>query len=142
MGIDAWHIMRKKISMGPVSTAQDVAMKIISSGLAAMPIVDEQQEVLGVVTEIGILGAIRQGTDLAAITAASIMVPAPLVADINTPSDELVRMLLENCCSVITVLNEKKYAGVISRHMLMDAFTSPRFSRYEEKERKGPFACI
>jgi CBS domain-containing protein len=141
MGISAWHIMREKISVGPDTTARAVAMKIISSGLAAMPVVNDARELLGVVSENTILDAIRDERDLDCIPASTIMVPAPLIADADTSTKELIGMLLKSCCSVVTVVKDKKYVGAISRHMLMDIFTSPHYSRFAAKDRKAPFAC-
>ena len=142
MAINAWHIMREKVSVGPETSAQEAAMRIIASGLAAVPVVNDEQQVLGVVTEVGVLGAIRAGQDLTGVPATAIMVPPPIVADANTPTDDLVRMLMENCCSVVTVVRDGKYAGVVSRHMLMDIFTSPHYARFASKERKAPFLCL
>jgi len=141
MGISAWHIMREKISVGPDTTAREVTMKIISSGLAAMPVVNDALEILGVVSENAILDAIREERDLEGIPASAIMVPAPLIAEADTPTKELISLLLKSCCSVVTVVKDKKYVGVISRHMLMDIFTSPHYTRFAAKERKAPFAC-
>ena len=141
MGISAWHIMREKISVGPDTTAREVTMKIISSGLAAMPVVNDALEILGVVSENAILDAIREERDLEGIPASAIMVPAPLIAEADTPTKELISLLLKSCCSVVTVVKDKKYVGVISRHMLMDIFTSPHYARFDAKDRKTPFAC-
>ncbi len=141
MGISAWHIMREKTNVGLDTTAREVAMKIISSGLAAMPVVSDAQEILGVVSENAILDAIREGLDLECIPASKLMVPAPIVVDADTPTDELIKLLLKSCCSIILVERNKKYVGVVSRHMLMDIFTSPHYSRFASKERKAPFAC-
>jgi len=141
MGINAWHIMREKISVGPKTPAREVAMKIISSGLAAMPVVGEAHEVLGVVSENAILDAIREGRDLEGIPASTIMVAAPIIADAGASTEELINLLLTSCCSVVTVVKDKKYVGVVSRHMLMDIFTSPHYSRYASKDRKVPFSC-
>jgi CBS domain-containing protein len=141
VGISAWHIMREKIKVGPNTTAREVAMKIISSGLAAMPVVGDAQEVLGVVSENAILDAIREGQDLESIPASKLMVPAPTIVDADTSTDELINLLLKSCCSIIVVVKNKKYAGVVSRHMLMDIFTSPHYTRFASKERKTPFAC-
>lgn len=117
-------------------------MRIISSGLAAMPVVNKDQDLLGVVTENTVLGAIREGLDLGAVPAVRIMVPAPTVVDANTTTDELVRVLRESCCSLAVVTRDGKYAGVVSRHMLMDIFTSPHYARFAQKDRKGRFACL
>jgi CBS domain-containing protein len=142
MSINAWHIMREKVSIGPETSAQEAAMRIISSGLAAVPVVNEDQQVLGVVTEVGVLGAIRDGKVLTEVPATAIMVPPPILADAVTPTEDLVRMLMENCCSVVTVVRDGKYAGVVSRHMLMDIFTSPHYARFASQERKAPFLCL
>jgi CBS domain-containing protein len=133
--------MREKIKVGRNTTAREVAMKIISSGLAAMPVVGDAQEVLGVVSENAILDAIREGQDLEGIPASKLMVPAPTIVDADTSTDELINLLLKGCCSIIVVVKNKKYVGVVSRHMLMDIFTSPHYSRFASKERKTPFAC-
>jgi len=116
-------------------------MKIISSGLAAMPVVGDSQEVLGVVSENAILDVIREDQDLENILASKIMVPAPVIADAGTSTDELIKLLLKSCCSVVMVVKDKKYVGVVSRHMLMDIFTSPHYVRFAAKERQAPFAC-
>jgi len=141
MGINAWHIMKEKISVGPDSNARETAMKIISSGLAAMPVVGENQELLGVVSENAILDAIRDSRDLESIPASKIMVPAPSIVDANASTDELINLLLKSCCSIVVVVKDNKYVGVVSRHMLMDIFTSPHYSRFAATERKAPFAC-
>jgi CBS domain-containing protein len=133
--------MKEKINVSPETTAREVAMKIISSGLAAMPVVNDKRELLGVVSENAILDAIRDERDLDCIQASAITVPAPIVVDADTPTKELINLLLKSCCSVVTVIKDGKYVGVISRHMLMDIFTSPHFARFESKNRKSPFAC-
>ena len=142
MAIAAWHIMREKISVAPDTTAREVAMKIISSGLAAMPVVDADRKLLGVVSENAILDTIKEERDLDRIQASAIMVPAPSIADAATPTQDIISLLLKSCCSVVAVVKDGKYVGVISRHMMMDIFTSPNYSRFASKDRKSPFACL
>ena len=141
MEISAWHVMREKISVTPDTTAREVAMKIISSGLAAMPVVGHNREILGVVSENAILDAIREDKNLEEIKASAIMVSAPIITEADTPIKELINLLLKSCCSVVAVVKGEKYVGVVSRHMLMDIFTSPHYSRFSAKDRKAPFAC-
>ncbi len=142
MAIEAWHIMREKVSVAPDTTAREVAMKIISSGLAAMPVVDADRVLLGVVSENTILDLIREEWDLDSIQASAVMVPAPSIADAATSTHDIVSLLLKSCCSVVAVVKDGKYVGVISRHMMMDIFTSPNYSRFASKDRKAPFACL
>ena len=117
-------------------------MKIISSGLAAMPVVDSNRELLGVVSENAILDAIREERELDEIPASAIMVPAPSIAEATTPTQDIIALLLKSCCSVVAVVKDGKYVGVISRHMMMDIFTSPNYPRFASKDRKAPFACL
>jgi predicted transcriptional regulator len=143
MAICAWHIMKEKIFIEPDATALEVSNKITSSGLPGLPVVSETQELLGMVNELHILEAIQQGIDLETITASQLMVKPPLVADASTTPEELVSMQLANrCCAVIPITNNGKYVGLVSRHLLMDIFTSPHYSRFAQKDRKGPFACL
>jgi predicted transcriptional regulator len=117
-------------------------MKIISSGLAAMPVVDKDHTLLGVVSENAILDAIRSKESLDGIPARKITVPAPIIVDADTPTDELINLLLKNCCSVITVVRDGKYVGVVSRHMMMDIFTFPNYQRFASKDHKAQFQCL
>jgi predicted transcriptional regulator len=143
MAIGAWHIMREKTSVRPDTTAQEIAHKIISSGLPGLPVVSDTMEVLGMVTEHHILGAIGEGLDLEKIPAADLMMTSPVTADMHTSPDDLIRMMLvNNCCAVLPIVNNKKYVGVVSRHMLMEVYTSPHYSRFAQKDRKGPFLCL
>jgi len=142
MAISAWHIMKEKVSVGPEATAREVAIKIVSSGFAAMPVVGHNQELLGVVSENAILDAIRSNEDLESIPAAKLMVQAPIIVSADTTTDELINQLLKSCCSVVTVVKDGKYVGVVTRHMMMDIFTSPHYARFASKDRKAPFACL
>ena len=143
MTICSWHIMKEKIFVEPAATALEISNKITSSGLPGLPVVSETQELLGMVNELHILEAIQQGIDLETITASQLMVKPPLVADANTTPEELISMQLANrCCAVIPIIKNGKYVGLVSRHMLMDVFTSPHYVRFAQKDRKGPFACL
>ena len=142
MAICAWHIMKEKVSVEPETTAKEVALRIISSGLAAMPVVDKDHVLQGVVSENAILDAIRSKLDLDTIQAKQITVPAPIVVNADTPVEELINQLLKSCCSVVTVVRDGKYMGVVSRHMMMDIFTSPHYDRFAAKDRKTPFQCL
>lgn len=143
MAICAWHIMKEKIMLEPDTTALEVSNELTSSGLPGLPVVSETQELLGMVNELHILEAIQQGVDLEKITASQLMIKPPLVADAHATPEELIAMQLANrCCATIPIINNGKYVGLVSRHLLMDIFTSPYYSRFAQKDRKGPFACL
>ncbi len=143
MSINAWHIMKEKISVGPNTPAMEISNRITSSGLPGLPVVNDSQELLGMVNELHILEAIQKRSDLETITAEQLMVKPPLVADANSTPEELVSMQLANpCCAVIPIIRNGKYVGLVSRHLLMEVFTSPYYARFSQKDRKGPFVCL
>jgi len=107
-----------------------------------MPVVDAHRKLLVVVSKNAILDAIREERDLDNIQASAIMVPAPSIAEATTPTKDIMSLLLKSCCSVVAVVKDGKYVGVISRHMMMDIFTSPNYPRFASKDRKSPFACL
>jgi len=134
MAIRAKHIMSGKISVGPDTTAKEVAHKMITHGQPGLPVVNEAREVVGVVTEFNVLGAVREGMDMGKITAARIMTANPTTADINTSTDDLIQMMLLNNFTLIPIVSDGKYAGLVSRHSIMDALVSPDFTIFSTKE--------
>jgi CBS domain-containing protein len=136
MAIRAKHIMSGKISVGANTTVKEVAHKMITYGLPGMPVVNETMEVIGVVTEFNVLGAVREGMDLGKITASRIMTPNPATAEVNTSTDDLIQMMLLNNYTMIPILNNGRYAGVVSRFSIMDALVSPDYSIFSAKELK------
>ncbi len=136
MAIRAKHIMSGKISVGANTTVKEVAHKMITYGLPGMPVVNESMEVIGVVTEFNVLGAVREGMDLGRITASRIMTPNPATAEVNTSTDDLIQTMLLNNYTMLPILNNGKYAGVVSRYSIMDALVSPDYSVFSAKELK------
>ncbi len=128
--------MSGKISVAANTAVKEVAHKMITHGLPGMPVVNENMEVVGVVTEFNILGAVREGMDLGKITASRIMTADPATADINTSTNDLIQVMLLNNYTVLPILNNGKYAGVVSRFSIMDALVSPDYSVFSAKELK------
>ncbi len=141
MSIRAWHIMREKLAVGRDTTVKDAAHRIISSGQPGLPVVNSKMEVIGIITEFNILGAIREGLDLGEISVARIMTTEPTVADSNTSINDLIQMMLLENFTIVPITNNNKYVGLVSRHMIMDAYLSPHFYLFLNEDRKGPFLC-
>jgi len=136
MAIRAKHIMSGKISVGANTTVKEVAHKMITYGLPGMPVVNESMEVIGVVTEFNVLGAVREGMDLGKITASRLMTQNPATAEVNTSTDDLIQTMLLNNYTMLPILNNGKYAGVVSHFSIMDALVSPDYSVFSAKELK------
>ncbi len=128
MALRAKDLMRKKVAVGTGSTVKEAAHKMISTGLPGLPVVNDGMEVVGVITEFNVLGAIREGMDLEKTTAARIMTAEPVTAETNTSCHELIQLMLLNNYTVIPIASNGKCVGVVSRFSVMDANLSPRYS--------------
>ncbi len=136
MALQAKDLMRKKVAVGAHDTVKEAAHKMITTGLPGLPVVNEKTEVVGVITEFNILGAIREGMDLEKISAERIMTADPVTADVNASCYDLIQTMLLNNYTVIPIVNNGKCAGVVSRLAVMDANLSPRYSSITSKEKK------
>lgn len=90
-------------------------------------------EVIGIITEFDLLGAIREGMKVDEIIAERIMSKEPKTADLETPAEELIEMMLENNFTVIPIVKDKKLTGIVSRFAIIDASVEPGFYRYFEE---------
>ncbi|MBI5634549.1 MAG: CBS domain-containing protein [Nitrospirae bacterium] len=128
MMIPAKYLMiaHKRVALGSNSNGKEVIYRLMAAGLPGLPVVNEEMEVIGIVTTFDLLGVIREGLNLAEITAAKIMSKAPVTADPETTSDKLIEMMLENNFTVIPIVKDKRLVGVVDRFSIMDAHIEPR----------------
>lgn len=135
--------VQEKIGVSPDTSAMEISNRITSSGFPGLPVVNDSQELVGMVNDFHILEAIQKCVDLEKVTAEQLRVKPPLVADSNATPEEPVSMQLDNrCCAAIPIIHNGKYVGLVSRHLLMEVFTSPYYARFSQKDRKGPFVCL
>lgn len=134
MALRAKDLMRKKVAAARDTTVKAAAHKMITTGLPGLPVVNDQMEVVGVVTEFNVLGAIREGMDLEKISVERIMTIHPVTADINTGCHDLIQMMLLNNYTIIPIVNNDKCAGVVSRLSVMDANLSARYSSITSRQ--------
>ncbi len=132
--IRAKFIMRKKVSIRIDASGEEVVYKIMASGYHGLPVVNNRREVEGIITEFNILKAVRDGVDLNQLTANKIMTSPPMTADIETTADMLINMMIDNGYTIIPILKDNKYVGVVSRHEILDAYVEPLFFHYFEEE--------
>lgn len=139
--INAKHIMlmHRRVAVRPDATGREIAYGFMSTGLPGLPVINEDMEVIGIVTEFDLLGALREGIKLDEFTAKKIMSKKPITADTETPAEKLIEMMLENNFTVIPIVRDKKLVGVVDRFSIMDAYVEPKgfpgFYRYFEEQK-------
>ena len=133
--IVARHIMSKDVAVRPGTKAKDALFMILTSQNDGVPIVDAQMNLHGIVTEFDLLGHIREGRDLGEIDIEKVLITDVKTAGPDTTSDELIEIMLEAGFSILPILKDGKYLGVISRRSILETYLDPLFFRaYDDDE--------
>ena len=59
------------------------------------------------------------------VVADKIMSGAPITAESGTPVKKLIEMMIDNHFTVIPIVSNKKFVGVVSRQEIIDAYVDP-----------------
>ncbi len=121
---------RPVVSARKNASARDIAMQILSGLYSGMPVTDDQGKVLGVVTEFDLLNRIREGKELVKLTADDVMAQPPITVDVNTPVDEVLKIMTEHNIIRVPVTEEGQLVGIIARCDILRAFIEPEFATY------------
>ena len=108
---------------------KDLVLQLLSGLYSGWPIVDERDAVIGVVTELDILGALIQGQELSQMRAESIMrIPAATVRE-NDSLMKVFETMLKGNLLRIPVVHDNRLLGLISRLDLLHRTTAPEASK-------------
>jgi len=107
------------ISTKKSALAKDVALQLVSDHFSGMPVIDDEERVIGVVTEYDLLNQVRKGKELVKLTVEDVMQKNPITVDVNAPLSDILDIMLENGILRIPVTDGLRLAGVISRSFIL-----------------------
>jgi CBS domain-containing protein len=110
-------------------SAIEVATRIVLSAINGMPVISKDDgRLLGVVTTIDILSAIRGGGDLTKIMAKELMSSEPLSVREDTDVNEIIDLMDKNGIMMLPVVeNDGRLIGVCSRSDVLKEILNERF---------------
>jgi CBS domain-containing protein len=106
---------RPVISVKKDTSLRDIAEQLVTGLFSGMVITDENEHVIGIVSEYDILNQYRKGKDLAKLTAAEVMQKDPVHVDVSTPLHDIVDVMIEHGILRIPVTEGHRLVGNISR---------------------------
>ena len=110
------------------STAREIGTKLLIGNFNGLPVIDSSIKVIGIVTAVDILRAVRQGKDLDSIRAIDIMTRNPVVVKQDTEIDEVIDIILQKHIILVPVINdEQRLVGVVSRLDLLRQNLNEKF---------------
>lgn len=134
---------RHVVSVAPGKTILDAGQLMLRQHISGLPVVDENERLIGIVTERDFLRPIGSqtgerrprwfeviaGRPVISESAetrcrrkvAEVMTPDPVTVDENAPIDEVVRTMETHRVKRLPVVREGRMVGIISRENLMHA---------------------
>ncbi|MDH4232275.1 MAG: CBS domain-containing protein [Nitrospirota bacterium] len=124
------YLLRRWVAVMSDATGRDIIYKFLASGDPGLPVVNKQMEIVGVVTEYDILGALKDGMSLDGIVAEKIMSKTPITADMDTPAKKLMEMMIENNLTIIPIVDKNRFLGIVNRHEILNAYVDVNFHKF------------
>ncbi len=99
------------------TNAEQISSRLLAGEFNGLPVVDDNDYVVGIVTAIDILKAIQSGHKLNAMAAKDIMTPNPSVVKQDTPINDIIGIMVKKEIELVPVVedNTNKIVGVVAR---------------------------
>ena len=109
------------ITVRPHATVDEVARLLFNRHITGVPVVDENDCVVGIVSEFDVIS--KNGK-----TAADIMSRDPISVHEETPAEEVAHLLTTRRVRRVPVISEGRLTGIVSRADLVRLFAMTRWS--------------
>jgi len=120
--VTACSIMsRKVVSTRPSCKIEEVTRVLYFHGISGLPVIDEAQRVVGMVTEADVLGRITGQESVEDIMSC----PAFTIAE-ETPLEEIAALLTDKKVKRLPVVKDDKLVGIVSRADVVRALAGKR----------------
>ena len=99
------------------TNAEQISSRLLAGEFNGLPVVDDNDYVVGIVTAIDILKAIQSGHKLNAMVAKDIMTPNPSVVRQDTPINDIIGIMVKKEIVLVPVVEDDtdKIIGVVAR---------------------------
>ena len=117
------RFMEKDVQYGHARTKADVLASQMIEGFGSVPIVDEQQRLIGIVSEHDLLASLERGHKWGRLTAGDIMSPNPYSVRPETELGTLIHVLrVSQLIRVPVVDGDGKLIGIVARRDILRGY--------------------
>ena len=116
--MSAKDIMSTQVEIIKENTnVEQISAKLFAGQFNGVTVVDDNDSVIGIVTAIDVLKAIREGKNLNAMIAKDIMSPNPSVIKKDTPINDIIDIMIKRDIIMVPVVedNNNRIIGVVAR---------------------------
>ena len=116
-------IMEKQVQSAEKDTKAEMIASYMMEGFGSVPIVDENNKLVGIVSEFDLLAALRKGKKLQDVVAGEILTANPVSVTQDTDVVTLMDVLQNNHLIRVPVLdNVGKLIGIVARRDLLRGY--------------------
>ncbi|MEX0785142.1 MAG: CBS domain-containing protein [Dehalococcoidia bacterium] len=117
------------IAASAKASAREVALYMLLGGFSGVPIADPDGSVIGIVTELDLIRALRANKSLDSTCVTELMSRNVVSVDVDTPIDDIMEIFDVEHILRVPVTKHGKVVGVVSRPDLLRAAVQPQFMR-------------
>ena len=119
-------VMEHSVQFGHERTKGDVLASLMIEGFGGVPIVDDNQRLIGIVTEFDLLGVLDSGKKLSDISAGQIMTQETISVTPHTDIRTLIYVLQTNHVIRVPVIDNKdgKLIGIVARRDILQGYVN------------------
>ena len=111
------------------ASAREVALYMLLGGFSGMPVLERDGSLVGIITELDLLHAPREGKSLDSTQVSEIMTHDVVTVDVSASTDEMMQILESERILRVPVMEDGKLVGIVSRPDLLRAAVEPQFTR-------------
>ncbi|MDN3513395.1 MAG: CBS domain-containing protein [Candidatus Brocadia sp.] len=141
--IVARDIMNKNITVAKKQAiGRSLAEKLLTGKFSGMPVVDENNKIIGVISEFDLLKVMDRGKSLEKITAEEVMSTKPICVTENTPVEDVIHTMTKHNIVRVPVTRDGIPVGIISRSDILKCVygvLSPEFVRINSEREEIEF---
>jgi CBS domain-containing protein len=129
------NLMAKDVMVESVVTikksalAKDAVTNLLYGSFSGLPVIDEDNKLVGIVTEFDMLDATLQGKDLETTRIYEIMTKDVHTASQDTPVMEIAKIMKEKNLIRIPILEGEKLVGIVGRCDILKGLMQPKLVR-------------
>ena len=118
--LTAGHAMQSKVRFCHLDHRwRDITMAIVNHSFSALPVVDSEKKLLGIVSESDLLHCILQGSDEQTLKARDMMNKEVVTVNEDTPLKDVIKTLEDNKLVRVPVVKDNVLVGIITRRDLL-----------------------
>ncbi len=105
--------------------ARDIVLALLGGHFSGVPVTDNENRVVGVITEFDLLKALKEGKDLAETAVGALMSKKAITADVNVPLSEIVDIMTDANIHRLPITKDGRLVGVVARPDILKSQIDP-----------------